>query len=373
MPDLSQAGSTIEQLTNSVLDENANRGQTISPGHGALQACALASITLLVLGGYGKLRSHTDDTGSIQEVRDDSDGKYRQRTKLATVKEVTLRAVSVGLPFFAAIKLGGQRVGLSTLVAAVASVFPDRTLSKPRDTMWVEDLKRILTTRPMALTFFILSLLLDGFASTIVMADFFQGYFALFLSIFAFAPSFIGKAHRATESPISPLISSRRHTTLTLLTGAALGIISLLLSILYDVFPHDFSSSSMFAATALTGAMSLNFSIPSSMQSGPSFGLIIGSCLSLIPSLFFSYLSWEAFIMQTVLTIMGYGAVQLDSRKKIEKHSHEIHHHECHTHLREDRGPSTVSKALLRVTRELPLLHSILAERDSRRIFYFML
>lgn len=43
-----------------------------------------------------------------------------------------------------------------------------------------------------------------------------------------------------------------------------------------------------------------------------------------------------------------------------------------HAHPKEIKGPSSVTRALLRMTEGVPLVHSILIEKDSRRIGYFM-
>ncbi|KAI5850331.1 cation efflux family-domain-containing protein [Morchella snyderi] len=57
--------------------------------------------------------------------------------------------------------------------------------------------------------------------------------------------------------------------------------------------------------------------------------------------------------------------------EKVQNHVHD-HDHGHHHEPKETKAPSTITKRLLRMSEGLPLLHGILIERDSRRIFYFM-
>ncbi|KAM0285956.1 hypothetical protein ACHAQH_001143 [Verticillium albo-atrum] len=53
-------------------------------------------------------------------------------------------------------------------------------------------------------------------------------------------------------------------------------------------------------------------------------------------------------------------------------HSHDHAHDHSHNHGHGHPDPSLFSKVLLKVTPSFPFLHSILVEKDSRRIFYFL-
>lgn len=80
-----------------------------------------------------------------------------------------------------------------------------------------------------------------------------------------------------------------------------------------------------------------------------------------------------------------WAAMQFDKKS----HSHDHHHHHDHDHgqrnghghghaqaqaqaPKEVKAPSAITRSLMKSTEGVPLLHSILIERDSRRIFYFM-
>lgn len=58
-----------------------------------------------------------------------------------------------------------------------------------------------------------------------------------------------------------------------------------------------------------------------------------------------------------------------------DHHDHDHDHSHGHGHVqapKEVKAPSAITRSLMKSTEGVPLLHSILIERDSRRIFYFM-
>jgi len=55
-----------------------------------------------------------------------------------------------------------------------------------------------------------------------------------------------------------------------------------------------------------------------------------------------------------------------------EQHSHSHSHHDHHDHHDHSPERSRFTKALLTLTARWPLIHAVVVERDSRRIFYFM-
>lgn len=67
---------------------------------------------------------------------------------------------------------------------------------------------------------------------------------------------------------------------------------------------------------------------------------------------------------------VGFGGAML-AGMQLDKHSHS-HDHGHANEPKEVKAPSAITKALMRMTESIPLVHSILLERDSRRIFYFM-
>lgn len=71
-----------------------------------------------------------------------------------------------------------------------------------------------------------------------------------------------------------------------------------------------------------------------------------------------------------------WAAMQFDKNSHgHDHHDHHDHGHGNHPHAqapKEAKAPSAITRSLMKSTVGVPLLHSILIERDSRRIFYFM-
>lgn len=81
---------------------------------------------------------------------------------------------------------------------------------------------------------------------------------------------------------------------------------------------------------------------------------------------------------------IGFGGL-IWAAMQFDKNSHGHGHHDQHAHghghgnahphtqaPKEAKAPSAITRSLMKSTVGVPLLHSILIERDSRRIFYFM-
>lgn len=78
--------------------------------------------------------------------------------------------------------------------------------------------------------------------------------------------------------------------------------------------------------------------------------------------------------MTTLIGNVGFGGL-VWAAMQFDKNSHAHDHGHAHGHARvpkEVKAPSAITKSLMKSTEGVPLIHSILIERDSRRIFYFM-
>lgn len=78
--------------------------------------------------------------------------------------------------------------------------------------------------------------------------------------------------------------------------------------------------------------------------------------------------------MTELLGNIGFGglvwaAIQFDKNSHAHDHGHALGHAQA---SKEVKAPSAITKSLMKSTEGVPLIHSILVERDSRRIFYFM-
>lgn len=78
--------------------------------------------------------------------------------------------------------------------------------------------------------------------------------------------------------------------------------------------------------------------------------------------------------MTALLGNIGFGGL-VWAAMQFDKNSHGHDHGHAHEHAqapKEVKAPSAITKSLMKSTEGVPLIHSILVERDSRRIFYFM-
>lgn len=325
-------------------------------------------------------------------------------------KRVIGRMLSVGLPFYASLQLGDGRSGLSILIACAGGLFSPNVPKE--DLTRLGGWKRLITARKWTLMTLILGVILDvfGFTSREGSTALALGYVALALSFFALPPPFSQTSPKssginasrptsatstsavpatpwehtlsATVSPSwlaqqSPLISTIQDTNLTLVTSA--------LSFIVAVFTSIFSSSAIhfenslqwawFALAIAGGACSLVFAQPTALNRNPKLGFLIGSALYLFISNVYSS-SWTLCAFQAMLVGLSYFGVQIDRRTNnfsgLSKHNHHHHVQDQHSSHRELK-PSKLTTILLNLSQRWPLLHSILIEKDSRRIFYFMM
>lgn len=68
-----------------------------------------------------------------------------------------------------------------------------------------------------------------------------------------------------------------------------------------------------------------------------------------------------------------WAGMQVDKIAHNHNHDHSHHDHAHGKAAKEDKAPSAITRSLMKLTEPIPLIHSILIERDSRRIFYFMI
>ena len=198
------------------------------------------------------------------------------------------------------------------------------------------------------------------------------GFLALLLSIFAVRPPYPTSGDAAFAQPgiapaskfiaaltSNPLVASPEDVQTTLLSGGVLAILALVLSPSSETRP-GISSLLLTLLTVSFFGMSLAVSSPAALHTRRKFGFVAASAsvilCSAIPhaeSSRFSRFAW------TVVAVLGYLAAILDSPQTRESRHH-----------RDEL--SAVTRFLLRYGESVPILHSILIEDDSRRIFYFM-
>lgn len=386
-------------------------------GPDLLSTCAVTAGTLLLVGGTARLRGmfgggtepkpgamgHTR-TGSIQA----------EVMTMGGVRKILASSFSIGLPFYATLKVGGVQTGLVLLTALVTDLIGSGDKLNLAST---GGLKRLLKSRRWTLA----AISLQAICDLVILnngtglIERFSGLVALSMSVLVLPPPF--PAHNSKKdhmtSPAEPppssgtsilttlkeipatssaILSDPKVSSLTLspndidLTLAA-GTLTGLLAILSYVF-SSIPSAGAFSMNVLGGgglaiiaaALSLTIAQPQSLRQSRGIGLSIGSLIScsLLHTLGLTPLITSA--SQGALIFLCSAATIKDTQTSHSSthhthgHGHGHSHHEHpEKHLGHHDEPSRFSKYVLGFSRKWPLLHSILVEKDSRRIFYFMM
>ncbi|KAJ4366552.1 putative zinc transporter msc2 [Ascochyta clinopodiicola] len=359
-----------------------------------LHALFLTSATLLVVGLTARIRSGLDQP--LDRRKAESSRSIAAALRDGAGLRQSLSNVSgILLPFYAAMQIGGAKTALVLLTAIAAGL--GATDQRPgKHTRW-DDLKRTLRTRKTTVAVLLIGVVVDvalwGHPACALF-----GYSALFTSIFAAPPplptagwSLItgsqtqnsytskGSSRASLPKPSSPLISTSEDTLLTCVFGVGLMAITLLLSFFTSSttsFPQHtivFTALSVASATAL-----VFFSLPAALRSHQYVGLHLGGLL-IIAFTGWQYLHDWHHIVFTGLSYTLYACgVSWDTRSShAHSHAHDHahadhdhkhdHNHEHHLHA----NPSRISAFLIARTTPGSIIHSIMIERDSRRIAYF--
>ncbi|GAB7355390.1 hypothetical protein MBLNU459_g5911t1 [Dothideomycetes sp. NU459] len=344
-------------------DSDASALTTSHHASTALQVCTLTSGTLLLIGILGRIRFSERvldrRKGSAISVKPDGVFTAHFLTKML------LSSLRIALPYYAAMQLGGMRVGL-VLLAAVAS---DLTCSEKT---------RGLLTRPATLAAILLCLVGDLSGLT-VFADIyhlFSGYLALVLSVTTLHPPMPPSSYLQ-----SPLVTTPSDISNTLVAGAALSVLTFGTSLLFSVAPPLSPSSITLSALSMASATAMIFyGQPSALRTSHKTGFALGCFLTATSSFLFSPTIWPGCVANGALAALSYVGVQFDSPlTTTTPHSHDHHDHHNHSHAAHSHSHhhhkqgnvSMVTAFLLTRLEPGSLLHSILSEKDSRRIAYF--
>ena len=324
-------------------------------------------------------------------------------------RTISGRILTVGLPFYATSQLGAARVGLVMLVGLASNI--TAIDNEATDLTKAQGWKRLLSHRRWTLASIILQILCDLSGLTIDSKafDIWLGYLALGLSVLVLPPPFpssrpkvsvaTSSGHGSESKPsavhstpwetspqleprspkmhlVSPMISSQQDVDITLWGGLALLMFSLTINLLYN-HSQALSMAQLFwnsisgvaAAVVLTGAE------PKSLRSNKGLGLVLGSLTSSLALTQLGGGTWDSFAYQSILVGIAFAALKYDIYRASSLSSRSNHHHHHHppkTQIHEHGQMSRFSAYLIQRIPQWPLLHSILAEKDSRRIFYFM-
>lgn len=279
------------------------------------------------------------------------------------------------------------------LLTAVAAGLGALDRKPGKHTPW-DDIRRTLRTRKTTCLALVIGAMAD-YASSGDMNRTLLGYGSLLTSILVVPPplptagfSLIMDGHGQTSyvadgsdraslpKPSSPLVSSFENTILTIVSGLSLAVVTILYSLVSSSFPSlshhtiGFSTLSVASATAF-----VYFSHPAALRSGRSAGLVLGAIL--VEAVQF----WEQYSTSTLAQLSSpfacavlVSAVMFDTKSSFGagKHDHSHGHSHEHKHDHHLHGNHSRLSAFL-IARATPgsIVHSVLIEKDSRRIAYF--
>ena len=371
---------------------------------GLMSVCAFTSVILLLVGFKGKIfgapkifRRRRPTLGNRGTAASQSGEGIIKRSR-----RIIARALSVALPFYATIKLSGDRVALVMLVSLAADIV--RLEDEITELRTIKGWKRLLTHRRWTLASISLQIVYDlARSSGYSIRETCLGYLLLIISILFIPPPFplqkswssstsrsaspVSKllstqwesrtaAKPVPEPPsmISPLVSTTRDVDLTLVAGVIVGVLSCITFFLSGRYSHPLSLIDLGfgCLSACTAAVSFLFIKPHSIRQNRGFGLLIGALSSIGLLAFLQGDQWTSIIFRGFFACLSFAATTLDMNLLTSTSLSSEHHHGSHLHTTH-RGNSRLSGILIRAFQNWPLIHSILVEKDSRRIFYFMM
>lgn len=352
--------------------DTVNSPEIVSLGGAARKACPLTAATMLMIGCCQmiQLRQRAGSTTNITFSN-------------PTVKDASaafVRACAVGLPVYAALKVGGFLVAFVLLLAfasGLPTLIENTALSKAAQERFGQ---KKLT---IALLVAVVSLGFLGINTPWDEAPF-MGYVALLVSVFIVRPPFVGQfgsasaglGFTAPEESASSLGQKPSGSGLPPAdsNGAILSIISgVLLAFVSFVFsgPFSFAALEVVFPPVISALLAASFVYlhPTSIRSPRKFGLVLGTGAAAVlcsppprDGVFIAY------VARCMLAGISFAVARFDDRHlRLTAHSH-THHHHSHS----PAGTSKLTKLVLHYSEPYPLLYSILQESDSRRIFYFM-
>lgn len=375
---------------------------------------ALAAATLILGAVSGKAQMSYGEKDQTKRSLKSSDQQPTQfsRAIISNAQKVIKKLSCVLLPCYAASSLGGARVTLIMLIALYSKIM---TLDDGELT--ISDIKRwkqLLEYRRWTLLSIVAQILLD-FATNADLSRgvaYASGYLALIISIIALPPPFpsiiresrihgthnqsasgsvvlssgfetpsIPEVSSLRKSTISPLISSSEELNITLEAG----VVSIILCVLLW-FTSRLSADVLnpiyliwFSITACTTAACLLLAQPQSLQENRGLGILVGAFTGSIITCLFHTDKWPTLTYQALLIGVSFLSMQIDTptilasiSKSSLRHNAHHHHSTSSSHAVHGQDHSWFTQFLLDIFQHRALLHSILVEKDSRRIFYFM-
>ena len=375
-----------------------------------LEISTLTSLTLVLVGLRGKI-GNISATGLDKRKRSLTGTEEVHKTQwIHLARRIAARFLTVGLPFYATSKLGGARVALVLLIALAMNIM--MTEEETTDLTRTSDWSVLLTQKRWTLASILLQLVSDltGFTSSSAAAEILLGYVTLGIIVFVLPPCFLSSRPRVSvvtssapasesktsavlatpwETPpqleeksskaptISPMICSPEDVKLTLYSGIVLGILSTIIFIFSGLSAGTGSGYQLAWSLLSTFATALALTTvdPRSLRGNKNIGLVLGSFLSSFVLTVLRSEAWSSFVYQSITIGFSFAATKLDTHTTFSvslRSNHQQHYQSTRLKIPEHAQMSRFSESVIHHVPHWPLLHSILAEKDSRRIFYFM-
>lgn len=282
------------------------------------------------------------------------------------------------MPIYAVLKVGGFLVAFALLLAAATGI-PSFMQAETRTGSEKYSRKACtigLLVCVVAASYFGLNKPWDSSPAL--------GYLALLISTLVLSPPFpshrhqgpipepglvaesISKAKSAATNKSAIVVTA--DAPLAFVSGAALLVLTTILS---QSLPFEFSDLLYILVPTGLIAASLMFSSAAALRSAEKHGLAVGSAIAALlcsPHIADEYL--PAYGVRGAMALLSFFASRVDDgHLRLEAHSH---NHSHHAHSNAPESTTAVTKWLVQRSEAYPLLHSILKEKDSRSIFYFM-
>lgn len=374
--------SAYARLQQSVLSDLSQLRPDHSHGSSVMTACSLTSATLLLAGALAKIQS----SERVLDRRKDASSIEQQSKALigaASAQVMIMRAFSVGLPFYASMQIGGMRTGLIMLTAISAGITCSNTTTR---LMSLQEWKHLLSSRIATSVVLLACVMFDIMQVTISASstNLFLGYAALGVSIFAIQPPLpnLTTTHASVSSSkpgaaarsaaASPLTCSTHDINIALLTGALLGVVSIIASLLLSA-PISLSAIVFSSLSVGITVACIFVARPITLRSQRKVGLGLGCLLTASSAFLFSPSTWPGSVCNGGLSALAFISVLYDTASAGQKshddddHVHTGHKHHHHT----NEAYSTFTKAIMSRCEPGSVVHGILSEKDSRRIAYF--
>ena len=363
--------------------------QNITNGARLLHALTLASATLLLAGLVAKIRSSLDQPLDRRKA-ESSRSPAEALRDTSTLKRVGGNILGVLLPFYAAMQLGGSKTAL-VLLTAMAAGFGALDRKPGKHTRW-DDLRRTLRTRKATCVSLCIGIFADVAVFGYTTATVF-GYSALLTSILLVPPplptagfslitgiqnqgsySTKGSTRASLPKPSSPLISTSEDTLLTLASGVLLSMTTVLCSSFVSSSPSLSHHAVLFSTLSVASATALVFfSLPAALRSSKHIGLSLGAIVIAGVNTWEHLYSWPETLSVPLVYFLFILAISFDTKSASHSHSHaphdHSHEHEVGHHLHGNH--SRLSAFLIARTTPGSIIHSVMIEKDSRRIAYF--